>query len=975
MANYGIGSVWRRWDLHVHTPETALANEFGDWEEYLSAVETQTEVTVIGVTDYYSITNYERMLRERAKGRLSNIDLLIPNIEFRITPQTGKNKGINLHLLVSPDDPAHVTRINEALGRLTFKFREGTYSCLPDQLCRLGREFNPIIREDHVALSTGVNQFKIDFTTIREWLNREPWLKRNSLIAVAAGSDDGASGLRDDGFQAMRLEIMSFADIIFSARPNERQFWLGKSPAGIEPVRHLRGPKPCVHGSDAHQIDKLFKPEYNRFCWIKADTTFEGLRQILLEPEERVWIGEAPPSSHDYSRVLRSVTIQNSDGWFDEAPVEFNQGLVGVIGAKGSGKSALADLIAFAAGSWDHNDKSSFLHRARAGLAGTEIVLAWGDGTIAPPLQVSPKGPGPVREGGGAVKYLSQRFVERLCSDDVGGRELLAEIESVIFAHLDPAATLNVSSFPDLRAKKTEAVELEKQRVREEMQRANREIEVLLDRRATLSERRARFEALTKEREHLIKQLPTAASPEEAKAAEALTAMQDKLNKVLRTVGQYREALVRLDTIADRVTAFEKDMARFHDMIVAELPMFGVDGVELEAFRPAFRGDVHAPLHAAMERIKAQVAVAEGLPDHGQQGTVRALQKAVEELKEKTSADEAKRRRYADLQNRIGHIDLDIERSRREIVEIEGAEAQRLKVARDARLTTYKGHFACLRREQAVLEELYGPLQNRLGQSVETQERRLEFYVRWTVDVEAWVERGFSLLDQRKTLPYATRDAMRDAANEFLLPAWSGSDIEAIGAGFAAFCKPFQETGVPGRSLLRANVKPVEFTEWLFSIDHIELRYGIRYNGTDLENLSPGTKGIVLLMLYLGMEGDDSRPLLVDQPEENLDNESVFNLLSLYFRTAKRRRQIIVITHNPNLVVNTDAEQVIVASCERKENGHPEIRYVSGALENAADADGIRQHVCRVLEGGKDAFHQRERRYAFQGQGYQAAQS
>lgn len=967
MANYGIGSVWRRWDLHVHTPETALASEFGDWEEYLSAIEAQTEVTVIGVTDYYSITNYERMLRERADGRLGNIDLLIPNIEFRITPQTANNKGINLHLLVSPDDPAHVTLINEALGRLTFKFRAGSYSCLPEQLCRLGREFDPAIREDHIALSAGINQFKVDFTTIREWLNGEPWLKRNSLIAVAAGSNDGASGLRDDGFQAMRLEIMSFADIIFASNPKEREFWLGKSAKGFEPIRCLRGPKPCVHGSDAHRIDKLFKPDYNRFCWIKADTTFEGLRQILLEPEERVWIGETPPSSHDNSRVLRLVTIRNSNGWFDETPIEFNQGLVGVIGAKGSGKSALADLIAFAAGSWDHNDKSSFLHRARAGLAGTEIALTWDDGTVSPLVQVTSKGPGPAREGGGAVKYLSQRFVERLCSDDVGGRELLAEIESVIFAHLDPTATLNVSSFPDLRTKKTEAVELEKQRIREEMQRANREIEALLDRRATLSERRARLEALTKEREDLIKQLPTAGSPEEAKAVEALTAIQDELNRVLRSVGGYREALVRLDTIADRVKAFENEMARFHEAIAVELPAFGVDGPELEAFRPAFSGNVHAPLQSAMERMKAQIAAVEGRPDDGQKGTVLALQMALEKLKEKTSADEAKRRRYADLQKRIGHVDMDIERFRREIEEIEGAEAQRLIAAREARLTTYKGHFACLRREQAVLEELYRPLQDHLGQSVETQERRLEFYVRWTVDVEAWVERGFSLLDQRKTLPYGTREAMRDAANEFLLPAWTGGEAETIRSGFAAFRKPFQEAGAPVRSLLRANVRPVEFTEWLFSIDHIELRYGIRYNGTDLENLSPGTKGIVLLMLYLGMEGDDSRPLLVDQPEENLDNESVFNLLSAYFRTAKRRRQIVVITHNPNLVVNTDAEQVIVASCERKENGHPEIRYVSGALENAADADGIRQHVCRVLEGGKDAFHQRERRYAFRG--------
>src|SRR5271156_6409953 len=76
------GSEWRRWDLHVHTPGTALNDEFGDWNEYLSAIEAQTTVRVMGVTDYMSITNYSRLKAEKAVGRIPNIDLLIPNIEF-----------------------------------------------------------------------------------------------------------------------------------------------------------------------------------------------------------------------------------------------------------------------------------------------------------------------------------------------------------------------------------------------------------------------------------------------------------------------------------------------------------------------------------------------------------------------------------------------------------------------------------------------------------------------------------------------------------------------------------------------------------------------------------------------------------------------------------------------------------------------------------------------------------------------------
>ena len=78
------GSIWQRWDLHVHTPGTALNNQYGDWDEYLAAIEGQRDVKVIGVTDYASITNYSKLKNFKASGRIPNIDLLIPNIEFRL---------------------------------------------------------------------------------------------------------------------------------------------------------------------------------------------------------------------------------------------------------------------------------------------------------------------------------------------------------------------------------------------------------------------------------------------------------------------------------------------------------------------------------------------------------------------------------------------------------------------------------------------------------------------------------------------------------------------------------------------------------------------------------------------------------------------------------------------------------------------------------------------------------------------------
>ena len=102
-----------------------------------------------------------------------------------------------------------------------------------------------------------------------------------------------------------------------------------------------------------------------------------------------------------------------------------------------------------------------------------------------------------------------------------------------------------------------------------------------------------------------------------------------------------------------------------------------------------------------------------------------------------------------------------------------------------------------------------------------------------------------------------------------------------------------------------------------------------------------------------------------DELAENLDNKSICQLFTAYFKSAKKRREITLITHNPNLVVNADSDQVIVATAEHRENGPSHITYQSGSLENdLPDDHGIRQNVCHILEGGSDAFRKRERRYA-----------
>lgn len=139
--------------------------------------------------------------------------------------------------------------------------------------------------------------------------------------------------------------------------------------------------------------------------------------------------------------------------------------------------------------------------------------------------------------------------------------------------------------------------------------------------------------------------------------------------------------------------------------------------------------------------------------------------------------------------------------------------------------------------------------------------------------------------------------------------------------------------------------------------------------------MSPGKRGVVLLELILHIS-NATHPILIDQPEDNLDNRTIYDDLKQVIIEKKNQRQIIIVTHNANLVVATDAENIIVANQAGQQLGKDKreytFEYISGSLENTFKNEakegilykyGIREHVCDILEGGKEAFKKREQKY------------
>ncbi|HEY2822520.1 MAG TPA: hypothetical protein VGJ06_15855, partial [Candidatus Acidoferrum sp.] len=312
------GSLWNRWDPHIHTPGTTLSDQFkgpNPWDEFLSRVEnSDPPIRALGITDYYSIDAYEQVLRFRGKGRIGRVELVFPNVEMRFGIETAKGAGINVHLLFSPDDPDHPNLIRRFLSELTFKFQHETYHCNSYDLTRLGHAFDKTIKDERKALQEGATQFKVNFDELRNVWKGSAWVQQNALVAVAGGSTDGTSGLKDDNsFAALRREIEAFADIIFSSHAQQREFWLGRGAVTVDELRlKWRGCKPCLHGSDAHRSERVGSPDLNRFCWIKGDLTFESLRQACIEPDGRALVDDEPPKEALPSQTISSVAVSNA---------------------------------------------------------------------------------------------------------------------------------------------------------------------------------------------------------------------------------------------------------------------------------------------------------------------------------------------------------------------------------------------------------------------------------------------------------------------------------------------------------------------------------------------------------------------------------------------------------------------------------------------------------------------------------------
>ncbi|WP_288637744.1 MULTISPECIES: TrlF family AAA-like ATPase [Sphingobacterium] len=754
------GAEWLRWEPHIHGPGTVLNDQFkgsNAFNQYLTDLENlNPTVRAIGITDYYSTEVYQLVVEAKQAGRLPNCDLIFPNVEMRLDTATLSGSFVNLHLLVCPDEADHLEELSRFLSLLTFYAHGENYHCTKNDLIKLGKKTDPTIVDDRKALEIGSVQFKVSTRELQAEYNRSNWAKRNIIIAVAGGSD-GSGGVRAPADKTLREELETLADVIFASAPAQREFWLGKR--ALKPdeiVARYRCLKPCMHGSDAHKPEDVGAPTGDRYTWIKGVAQFDSLRQACIEPEGRAFIGANPPLGANPSKVIKNVQI-NDTAWCQTPSININAGLVAIIGARGSGKTALAEIIAAGCDAIPDSDvggekSRSFLDRAKSELYDATVSITWGADQGSEVRSLFHQNNMPDKYS--MARYLSQQFVDDLCSSDGVTDKLLKELERIIFSSHDVNQREGTNDFDELlqlRASRPRytrnSEEISLQELCDRIGQEFEKIKLINETKSHITAKELTINQNIADRSKLI---TVPGSEQRVQRLSDLAAAADTVRNNVRYFSQREQALLGVhdDVKNIRLNIAPEDlrgMQQKHNQA-------GLKPTEWEPFLTDFKGDVDKVITDNLDMAQKNAQAWKGviptphtsdtayIADDAelQRQPLALLEAEIGRLTALVSADSNTAQRFTAISQKIAQEQAALTNLKEKLVDYEGAKTRvaALQIERNA---SYGRVFSSLLQEEAILRDLYLPIMTKLSEAAGTL-NKMSFTIKRTVDIESWPE-------------------------------------------------------------------------------------------------------------------------------------------------------------------------------------------------------------------------------------------
>ncbi len=951
MAFRPVGSLWGRWDLHFHTPSSFDYAAKNTTDEQIISGLKASGIAAVAITDHHRMD----VTRIKNLQSLAGSDLTVfPGIELR--SELGGKESVHLIGIFSERQDAE----------FIWQKLQGPLKITPAEVAQSG--------DDHVY---------VKFEDAAELIH-----ELGGIVSVHAGrKTNSVENIGNDHPYKRAFK----ADL---AKAHIDIFEIGKL-ADAEDYKTLVFPaigvvKPIITCSDNHNIGD-YKPKVP--CWMKGDLAFESFQQVISDPEERVFLGEIPPSMErvrkNSTKYFTGVSFQKISGstlkeeWFSGS-VPLNTELIAIIGNKGMGKTALAESIGLLGNTAQHR-AFSFLHTSKFKqpkenkASQFQASLQWQDGRIVTKRLSDEVLPEAV-EG---VSYIPQHYIERICNElQTTNSSFEAELKAVIFSHVKEAERLGTSSLETLIEFRTEQTYSRMEQIRVELSEVNRQIVELerLNSEGTKQTLTGLFNEKMRELEAHDKSKPTEVKPpaEDSTRQEEMRVTTEaiRIQRDARTQHQAqsvqqesanRAAQLR-KAVAERVLGRLRNFRMQYDKFLAdadadcaELGVKAGDLVKVEindSVPTSIRNEAEAAAiqaEAEKRRILAEIEAADKLlldlnskldaPNALYQGYLKNLQEW-QDRRAEIFGGEQESGSINYLQAQIASL---------------GNVPGQLNERNSERENKVRELYRELQQLVGTYSALYEPVQ-RFIESHKLMSGKYGFAFEALITNADLGERLFQHISQsrRGTFNGAEEGKKRLAAMIDVADFASEQGVVTfIDSLLDALTHDKRESPSPAVAIsdqLKKGSGEVDVLNSVFALEWLVPRYSLRWSGKNLGQLSPGERGALLLIFYLLIDRRDM-PLIIDQPEENLDNQTVYELLVPCIKEARKRRQVVLVTHNPNLAVVCDADQVIHCSIDKAAGN--KAAYLSGGIENP----DLNRYTVDVLEGTKPAFQQRDSKY------------
>lgn len=875
MKDYARGSEWRKWDLHIHTASSYDAYKGDDSDKLLAKAVCENELAAIAITDHFIID----------KDRITNIRGLLPSTTIFPGVELRTDKGdTNIHVILIFSDQIDLNTLSE--------------------------DFNVFKRD----AKNPDNNDKIywDYNDICAFAQ-----KHNALISIHAGSKDKGVDTQISNAlpinQAVKEEFAKTVSI----------FEVGKEKDIDDYKKYvfpdIKSTKPLIICSDSHD-PRNYHPAHQ--LWIKSDPTFNGLKQIIYEPDERVCISDYRPQEKAPYHIIDSISI--SDDLFQKDEIVFNKNLTCIIGGKSTGKSILLHNLARAIDPDQVSENSDIsLGRRKTDkdkkaltleIESSKLDVKWGNGKSGENQ---------------SIIYIPQSYLNRLADSSQETTRIDELVERVLLKRTDTDGNklqkqkdALIQSLNDKKTENTNTV-LEIVRLNESIKQLKSQISELGGRDSVEKE----IHRLKTERDAIAKELNI--TEEDIKkydqAVSTITAKEafvEEISKEIKSISSLSSVVQSSIDLSSFSKETEEQIEAIVQKIIGEANRtWNVQKEQLIAF-------LSEKLKIAEKECVAALATRDSL-----KGKIESSNH-IKELAQKISDEEAV------LQTIISKEKVLNDEQEKQDIAISNISSSCVDFKKD-----YED-YACYISENANTDD------SGLTYEVLIPLRVDDFLNKWRELFRENNPQNRKLID--------TETFSDSAFTKELLAEIIKKDLR----GELTTLKAGENTENTLRSIL---------TDWY------NIKYVVKMGDDSVNVMSPGKKALVLLQLLIDLDETDC-PILIDQPEDDLDNRSIFEQLIPFIKKKKEVRQIIVVTHNANIVIGADAEEVIIANqngtdSPNKDSVH--FSYRSGSIENdypllkengsvedgILAKQGIQQHICDILEGGEKAFEKRKNKY------------